>query len=409
VIIRRFKTEKHWRESPPRKLVFGRRKVGKSFFVKEFTQWDRYFFVLHSGAAVDVESGEELPPEAFKRELKHLLRGEEHVVIDEFGRLPLDVLDLIHATPPEQITLISSSVTAAKEFLGKRSPLLGLLFPFPFSLPHSSELIASLSEHYEDKDLMEVVTVAKEPISLSFLKEPLRSLVWTSTAMPGLLGEVFSEERRTVVRSYEAILEVLAGSVRGISDIWRELSGRGLFSNGPSSLVPYLSFLERTGLVKKVRVYGRGGGAYKVTSPPMEAYFLLRRRTGFPDVPANLENVLKHAEQILPRLVEGVIREFLAEYHGLQEGILLKHRRGEVIEIDVALGDGKIKVLAEVKWRESITKKEVEQIEKKMFGFEAEKYYLVVPDGSSVPETSLEVLDVEKIKEMALKLREQFL
>ncbi|MFP3910318.1 MAG: AAA family ATPase, partial [Archaeoglobaceae archaeon] len=89
------------------RLVYGRRKTGKTFFVKEFTQWDHYFFVRRDGMVID-ENKEILSYEAFFEVFKREL-DKKRIVIDEFHRLPEEFLDYLHYLGGSgELTLISS-------------------------------------------------------------------------------------------------------------------------------------------------------------------------------------------------------------------------------------------------------------------------------------------------------------
>ncbi len=61
-----------WDKLSSWRLVYGRRKTGKTFLVKKFTKWNHYFFLRRDGMVID-EKNEILSYEAFfeifKREL----------------------------------------------------------------------------------------------------------------------------------------------------------------------------------------------------------------------------------------------------------------------------------------------------------------------------------------------------
>ena len=53
VILTRNIDLRRWKKLGDWKLVYGRRKTGKTFFVKNFTEWDEYFFVRRDGVVID--------------------------------------------------------------------------------------------------------------------------------------------------------------------------------------------------------------------------------------------------------------------------------------------------------------------------------------------------------------------
>ncbi|HII67934.1 MAG TPA: AAA family ATPase, partial [Thermococcaceae archaeon] len=83
-------------ESEGWKMLYGRRKTGKTFLVQHFLEYDRFYFVNRDGTILDLTSGKYMNYDEFRREfLDHL--GKEKIVIDEFHRLPDGFLDLLHA------------------------------------------------------------------------------------------------------------------------------------------------------------------------------------------------------------------------------------------------------------------------------------------------------------------------
>jgi len=64
-----------------RVIVYGRRKTGKSFFIKNFTEWDEYFFIKRDGGAIDLRNKREVSYEYLK---DMILESNKKVVVDEF-------------------------------------------------------------------------------------------------------------------------------------------------------------------------------------------------------------------------------------------------------------------------------------------------------------------------------------
>ncbi len=75
-------------------LVYGRRKTGKSFFVKNFTEWGKYFFIGRGGKIF--EDDEDISYELFLRDVIEDLQEGKTVVIDEIQRLPEEFYDRLH-------------------------------------------------------------------------------------------------------------------------------------------------------------------------------------------------------------------------------------------------------------------------------------------------------------------------
>jgi len=74
-------------------------------------------------------------------------------------------------------------------------------------------------------------------------------------------------------------------------------------------------------------------------------------------------------------------------------------------EIDIApAGFQRIRLVAEVKWVEKLTRRELRHVEEKLARFPDAQALLIVPDKTIVPETWLEVWDT---KDLAAQVRQQ--
>jgi SpoVK/Ycf46/Vps4 family AAA+-type ATPase len=56
IILVRYTDIERWKKTGERVLVYGRRKTGKTFFLKNFTSYDEYFFVKRDGEILDLKS-----------------------------------------------------------------------------------------------------------------------------------------------------------------------------------------------------------------------------------------------------------------------------------------------------------------------------------------------------------------
>jgi predicted AAA+ superfamily ATPase len=125
ISIIRFKDLERWKNVSKWVLVYGRRKTGKSYFVKNNVKWDKYYFVGRSGD-IFVDD-EKIGYETFIREAIQNLENEKTIVIDEIQRLPEEFFDLLHNIGVKgKLIAITSTIWLTKSLLGKRSPLLGL-------------------------------------------------------------------------------------------------------------------------------------------------------------------------------------------------------------------------------------------------------------------------------------------
>ncbi len=395
MIIVRYRDLDRWRQQWGWRLVYGRRKTGKSFFVREFTEWDRYYFVNRGGGIVEIGSKRAMSKREFFAELFALL-GRERVVVDEFQRLGDDFVDRLHAEGRlGELTLITSALSYARRILGRRSPLLGLVSSMHMSLVHPLDLLANLADRYVGKELVERAVFAQEPwlIEAATSKDFLDSALSGLSSVPGLVGEIFFEEDRKLTETYEAVLRAVASGKRVSTEVAKFLHSRGLLDiPQPGYVIPYLRNLEALGILWHV-THGKKQYYFHV-SPAVDLYYYLTEKYGDSFSKQDVETALGAKMGLY---VEDFVRRFFEGSTGLRATKLLSP------EIDgVFFRAKRVAMLLEVKWKERVTKKEVREVEEKFsqverrFG-EVERKVLVVPDASAVPETDLDVWDVERM------------
>ena len=110
-------------------LIYGRRKVGKTFLIRNFLDYDVFFRVNRDGSilAEKFVMNRISNMDEFSKIVVDLLNRGSTVVIDEFQRLPESVLENISIVHPRGNLLLSGSgMRVIKNMLGKRSPLLSL-------------------------------------------------------------------------------------------------------------------------------------------------------------------------------------------------------------------------------------------------------------------------------------------
>ncbi|MCC5998978.1 MAG: ATP-binding protein, partial [Thermofilum sp.] len=171
VSIIRFSDVERFRNTGRWVLVYGRRKVGKSFFVRSSVEYDRYYFVGRGGFIYEEDSV--LSYEAFKREVVQSLERDEAVVVDEVQRLPGEFFDLLHRLGVRgRLVAVSSTLWLARELIGKRSPVLGLFSDFRMGLIDEVDILMNLRDKIGDKKKLVEYSI--------FLREPWLVPVWES-------------------------------------------------------------------------------------------------------------------------------------------------------------------------------------------------------------------------------------
>ena len=92
-------------------LVYGRRKVGKTFTIRQTVPWDLYCTITRTGSVILEKAGERriVSQENAVRRITELLRDNKTVVIDEFQRINPEYMGLIALEHPNGRLIASGS------------------------------------------------------------------------------------------------------------------------------------------------------------------------------------------------------------------------------------------------------------------------------------------------------------
>ncbi len=245
-------------------LLFGRRKVGKTYLIRNFLDYDHYFYVRVDGA-ISSEDGDYIynDLEKFAKDVKKLLKGEERVVIDEFQRLPEWVIEEISRVHPHgKLILSGSSMRIVSRVISRKSPLLGILYPYRLGLINPLDILNTLKEYVSMMDAVELAPYLRDPWTIPLFTDKdgyfrnLFSII--QYAVPGLIGEIFTAEEREITKTYEPLLALLGEGISDYREIARILFARNIIKKPESSMVlPYIKNLEGMGLVEKIKIYGK--------------------------------------------------------------------------------------------------------------------------------------------------------
>ena len=219
IIVNRFEDKKKISKLKLPLFVYGRRKTGKTFFIKNAFKKAYYFFVRRDRSIYFENRNEIINYNELIRIIDEVRNKD--IIIDEFHRLPEEFLDYLHAKSPENLLLITSTLHLAKNLLGKRSPILGLFLEYRMDLIDERDILLNLKELIKDgKRLIEFSTYLREPILLRWfgmnLFDILRNL---KLVVPSLVGEIFNEEEKELSTRYEGILRALGSGKRTLSEI----------------------------------------------------------------------------------------------------------------------------------------------------------------------------------------------
>ncbi len=325
-------------------LIYGRRKVGKSFLLCRFMNWDVYVTITRSREAIidgkKVEIGK-----AMDSVIGTLMEGRS-AIVDEFQRLDETYWDILaQAHPNGRLILAGSSFGVVKKVFDSRSPLLGTVEPFKLGIISYWDVLANLKPKDRKEFLWAVLMRDPWIIPMISGNDPVEFLVERSFGLfmsaQGLIGEVFSEEERLLTALYDSILRLLGEGVGSARELAGILTSRGLLEGGTSAVTGILSKLEMMGLVTKVPLWrsGRGRYLYRHLSPLLSILYYMESKFGISDGYQPNEEAVR---SILGREVQFSLGEMLAE----ESGARLAYHRSPEGDVDIILTDRRGRPLA---------------------------------------------------------------
>ena len=363
-------------------LLYGRRKTGKTFLVKNFVKYDEYFFVKRDRTIINEKS---ISYETFKELVREYAKSNKTIVIDEFHRLGDDFLDFLHSIGAGgKLILISSTLYLSKKILTNRSPLLGLVAEVPLGLIPLELCFKEISKlGFNKKEALELSIFCREPIAIEYIKkgksarELINEIFYTTRHLvPALLGEIFLEEEKSLSKVYEGILRAISVGKNRAGEIANYLFSRKLIEKESSTMIQqYLKNLLDFGIIKKILLASKANYFYDLISPLVKLYFYADEKYNFSEE-ATVEKAKLILDELMPKLIESNVRELIANKYGLREAILSEKDR----EIDIFLLKFKKPYLVgEVKWGK-IEFRDIEKIRDKVKQFRDS--FILVPDKS---------------------------
>lgn len=305
-------------------LLYGRRKVGKTFLLKNYGRWDAYFSVRRDLAI----TAEGAPPvsglDSFCEEVKRLLREGKTVIIDEFQRLPESFLEEVASVHPHgRLILAGSSFRIVRSLFHPRSPLLGLVGEKRLGLISPHDCLRSLSKYFPPLEALLLAPYVRDPWVVSHLGkgEPVRAVFGVLSAskhtIPALIGEVFGEEERQLTRIYEVVLRLIGAGKWRIPEISSTLYGRGLLDSAdPRAVTAHIKNMEEMDLVEAIEIHKARSRYLRLKSPIMEAFYHLSDRYDFEE----REVEFREVEPTLRRLMAAHVQDFVAQLLAEREG-----------------------------------------------------------------------------------------
>lgn len=371
-------------------FVFGRRKTGKSFLVRNFVKWDEYFFVKRDKTLLS-EDGETILYETLLALLKRELEQDKTIVVDEFHRLGDDFLDFLHASKKSgKLILISSTLFLSKKLLSKKSPILGLFSEIPIRIISLEDTLNFLrNKGLSKKEMMESAILLREPIAINLFdkNEKVRDIsskimLGSLNAIQSLIGEIFLEEEKNLSATYEGILRSIARGNSTSSEIANYIFSRRLIAkNDPSIVQQYLKNLISFGILKRVEIFNKKRFIYKHVSPLINLFYYADEKYNILEREITPQEIKRIIEKIMPRIVEDNLREFMAERFGLKESKI----ETKDYDVDICLLNfKKPDIVMEVKWKKNLKKEDITKTIKNLSQVNAKEKYLFVSDKKNV-------------------------
>jgi hypothetical protein len=382
-------------------LIFGRRKTGKTFLVRNYLKYDEYFFVKRNKEIMVGRSS--MNYDTFIEVFSRMLDEGKTTVVDEFHRLGDDFQDYLHYSSSKKgrVIAVSSTLNLSKKLVSSHSPLLGLFAEYPIQIINLHDVLLELKKQkFSKKELVEMAILLREPLAIKYHpenKKPLEiytQIMRTSKLLvPALVGEIFREEQRSLSAIYEGILRSVALGKQISSEISDFLfSSKLIDKNDPSMIQQYLGNLVSFGLLKKLNVHNKKHFYYKHASPLIYAYYYGDEKYNFSELSIDKQVIKDMLKVLYPKIVEDNIREFLANHFGLAESTIVE----KDYDIDVCLLKfKKPEIIAEIKWKKKIDSEDIKKAEKSLSKIKAKRKILFVPDKKEVKiKTELEIMDI---------------
>jgi hypothetical protein len=347
-------------------LIYGRRKVGKTYIATNFLDHDIYVLVRRGGGIYvegfgpsNIDSYEQ-----FLGFLRSWLKDGKRVVLDEFQRLPRTFLDELQTMSlGGQLILTGSSMHIVKDVISPHSPILGLFSEIRVSLIKPLDIFRSLTDHVAPTVAFALSPYLRDPWTIPYFKGDRTSigdiLLTSKEVVRALIGEIFLEEDKSLSEVYEGIIRSLSVGKWSFGEISDHLYSRKVLDRpDPHAIRPYFNNMEAMDLVKRVPIFGKKEFRYFITSPIMELGFMLDERYNFfqQDLTAHrMDEVVTAAH---PFHVERFCGELFSQvYDGVYNYFYSKD-----FDIDFIITRGKKPVASgEVKWTQKPTQSDIDK------------------------------------------------
>lgn len=340
-------------------MVYGRRKTGKTFLLRNFCKFDAYFLVKKD---LSVFSGESrITIDEMKKMAKELLVAGKSVAIDEFQRLDesfLEEFTVIH--PKGKLVVSGSSMRIVKKLFEPNSALLGFFTPVKIGFISPGNALRELKGKLRPAEAIELAVFIREPWLIPLyngenIVDFVHKVITNSKfIISSLLGEIFSEEERELSRKYQAILRLVGSGIWNTKELASILYSRGIIPDSSvTHILQYLKNLEEMELVESIKIYNSKSNFYRLSSPIMNIYYYLDSRYDI----SSREISKEEAKPTLEKLINLEIQNFIADLFAEKEGGRKEYYISPEKEFDFIITKrNRLEIVGEVKWKKAESK-----------------------------------------------------
>ncbi len=383
-------------------LLYGRRKVGKTFMLRNFFRYDDYYTVRKDLSIVSDKG--QVKRDVFVGEIKALLERNKVVVIDEFQRLDESALEEIMLLHPKgKLVLSGSSLKIVKKIFEPNSPLLGFFTPVRISFIRPSDAVIGLKKRLNSEKRIELAAFIREPWIIPLyggeeITDFIYSVIKNSKhTIRALLGEIFTEEERELSRKYETLLNLIGSGIWNTKELTSLMYSRKLIPDpSPNHIIQYIKNLEEMELVESIKLHRTKGRFYRLASPIMNIFYYLESRYDISSRDISLEEIKPTLEKLINMEIQNFIADIFAEMHNGRKEYYVSPDK----EVDFIITKrNKPEIVGEVKWKK-INSEDVKRFKAVSENFRG-KPVMVCKTGKQSGD--IEILDAEDIVSMIEK------
>lgn len=272
-------------------LLYGRRKVGKTFLLRKSVRPQAYILVTKVGNAIveENEKSVEMSIDEAMNRVEALAKEGGCVIIDEFQRLrkgEWDRISLLH--PDGRIIASGSSNRLVEDVFSKKSQLLGFFSPMHLDIASYADAVTSLKQAgMGSKDALVWGAVVRDPwiipmvdLEMDASSEIAKKAKYMVMSVNGLVGEIFEEEDRALTAVYDSILRLVGSGMWKPAEIANVLSSNGMIGGGVATVIGVMSRLSDMGLIRKIPLWKTKGSRfyYRSSSPIVSMLYYLDQK-----------------------------------------------------------------------------------------------------------------------------------